>query len=89
MTVQTWEEKPWGNLTYEYKNAMGENKEGTRLFSNLPNSRTRGSRHKLKHRKFHLITRKDFFFFTVKVVKRCNTLLREAVESPSAEIIQT
>lgn len=66
---------------------MGENKEEeTRLFSMLPNNTTRGRRYKLKHRKFQL---KGLFFFTVKVVKHCNTLLRETVESPSAVIIQT
>ncbi|KGL78395.1 hypothetical protein N309_11338, partial [Tinamus guttatus] len=42
---------------------------------------------KLKHRKFHLHMRKNFF--TVRVSEHWNRLPREAVESPSLEIFQT
>ncbi|KFV80514.1 hypothetical protein N308_01193, partial [Struthio camelus australis] len=43
--------------------------------------------HKLKHRKFHLNMRKNFF--TVRVTEHRNRLPIEAVESPSLEIFKT
>ncbi|KFV88496.1 hypothetical protein N308_06483, partial [Struthio camelus australis] len=43
--------------------------------------------HKLKHRKFHLKLRKNFF--TVRVPEHWSRLPREAVESPSLEIFKT
>lgn len=46
-----------------YKFLMGRNDtHGARLFSFLPSDRTRGNRHKLKYRKFHLNIRLHFFF---------------------------
>jgi len=47
---------------------MGQCKEdGTKMD---PRERTRGKRHKLKQRKFHLNTKKNPFFPTVKVLEQ-------------------
>jgi len=58
-----------------------------RLFSVVCSSRTRGSGHKLEQGKFHTNMRKNIF--TVRVTKHWNRLPREAVESPSLEILKT
>jgi len=70
-----------------YKYLQGGCQEnGTRLFSEVPSDRTRGNRHKLKHRKFHLNTRKNFF--TLRVTEPWNRLPRGVVDSPSLEILK-
>ncbi|KGL78765.1 hypothetical protein N309_05276, partial [Tinamus guttatus] len=43
--------------------------------------------YKLKHRKFHLNVRKNFF--PVKVTEHWNRLPREVVQSPSLAIFKT
>jgi len=53
----------------------------------VPSERTRGKGHKLKHRKFRLKMRKNFF--PLRVMEYWNRLPRETVESPSLEIFKT
>jgi len=49
--------------------------------------KTRGSGHKLKHKKFHLNMRKNNF--PLRVTEPWNRLPGEVVESPSLEILKT
>jgi len=77
-----------GYLINAYKYLEGGCQEdGAKLFSVVPSDRTKGNRHKLKHHKFSLNMRKNFF--TLRVTEHWNRLPREAVESPSLEIFKT
>ena len=77
-----------GDLTNAYKYLKGGGQEErARLFAVVPTDRTRGNGHKLKHRKFQLKMRKNFF--PLRVMEPWPRLPREVVESPSLEIFKT
>jgi len=74
-----WGREGLGILSTYINTSWGSREDRARLFSVVLSGRTRGNGHKSKYMSFHLHTRIDFF--TVSMVKHCNMLPREAVES--------
>jgi len=75
-----------GDLMNAYQKG-GCQEDGSILFSVVPSNRTRGNGQKLKHSKFRLNMRKNFF--PLRVTEHWNRLPRGAVDSSSLEIFKT
>jgi len=77
-----------GDLINAYKYLKGGCQEdGASLFPVVPSDRTSGNGHKLKHSKFQLKMRKNFF--PLRVMEHWHRLPRDVVKSPSLEIFKT
>jgi len=77
-----------GDLLNVYKFLKGGFQgDGARLFSVVPSDRTMGNGHKLKHRKFRLNRRKNFF--PLRVTEPWIRLPREVVDSSSEDIFKS
>jgi len=77
-----------GDLRNAYKYLQGGcQADEAKLFPVVPSDRTRDNGHKLKHRKFQLNSRKNFF--TLRMTEPWTRLPRKVVQSPSLEIFKT
>lgn len=79
---QIWRGDPINVYQYLSEGSKG----GARPFSMMPRGKMR-QQAQAEIRKFHLKIRRNIF--TVKMVKYCNRLSREAVASTSLEILKT
>lgn len=76
------------DLISAHKHLQGRYQEnGARHFSVVLSERTRGNRHKLEHRSFHLNMTRNFF--TLRVTEHWHSLPRELLESLSLQILKT
>jgi len=85
--VQPGEEKAAGRPDSSLSVPEGAyRKDGENIFSRACCDRTRNKGFKLREGRFRIDIRKQFF--TIRVVKHRNRLLREVVEAPSLEIFK-
>ena len=76
-----------GDLIVAFQYTKGAyKKDGDRLFTWACSDRARGNGFKLKEGRFRLDIRKKFF--TMRVVRHWNRLLREVVDAPSLEVFK-
>ena len=77
----------WGDLRAAFQYLKGAyRKDGEGLLIREYSDRMRGNGFKLKEGTFRLDIRKKFF--TVRVVRHWNRLLREVVDAPSLEVFK-
>jgi len=77
----------WGDLIAAFQYLKGAYKqEGSQLFERVNTSRTGGNGFKLKEGRFRLDVREKCF--TMGIVRCCNRLSREAVDTLSLEVFK-